>query len=352
MRRARRRRNSLRHRRRRATCTSTPKSKSNLPPPGGSLPLGGSTGGLIGLTVSVTYQGQSIPDTWTGTLTNLTSATDAMPEPATPANVVSTFSVQSDGQDGTGQTYEAGFVHLVVTAPGGAFNAGNFAANFANVVWQLSDNGGIAWDSTPNTLAHNHIYANLEANTSPPRVDLYFPPVRSEAAVNGSTAPTMTLQVSVPNDPNVYVSPFAGAAWDLTQRTQPLNSTSPPAPPPPRSRRTNSDLANPAYGTIDLPAGQTIVITQPVAITHSVRIVGNEAAPLCCSTRATRPPGPPPPAALSTPVIPATTTSRSTWRTSQSSSPPGRRSVGAIPRARLNPCSGTRKTIGDLACGH
>ena len=34
---------------------------------------------------------------------------------------------------------------------------------------------------------------------------------------------------------------------------------------------------SPEYDTIDLPAGQTIVITQPLEITHSVKIVGNGA---------------------------------------------------------------------------
>ncbi len=34
---------------------------------------------------------------------------------------------------------------------------------------------------------------------------------------------------------------------------------------------------SPEYDTIDLPANQTIVITQPLEITHSVTIVGNNA---------------------------------------------------------------------------
>ena len=34
---------------------------------------------------------------------------------------------------------------------------------------------------------------------------------------------------------------------------------------------------SPEYDTIDLPANQTIVITQPLQITHSVKIVGNNA---------------------------------------------------------------------------
>ena len=34
---------------------------------------------------------------------------------------------------------------------------------------------------------------------------------------------------------------------------------------------------SPEYDTIDLPANTTIVITQPLEITHSVQIIGNNA---------------------------------------------------------------------------
>ena len=71
------------------------------------------------LTVTINYQGQSTPATSTVSVGNLDSATDPMPAVATPGNVVGTFQVTVDGQDGTGQSYEQGFVHLVVTAPGG-----------------------------------------------------------------------------------------------------------------------------------------------------------------------------------------------------------------------------------------
>ncbi len=65
-----------------------PEVKSDLPPPGGSLPLGGSTGSLIqltngvDLTVTIDYQGQTTPDVVTVPVSNLVSATDPMP--ATP----------------------------------------------------------------------------------------------------------------------------------------------------------------------------------------------------------------------------------------------------------------------------
>ena len=98
------------------------------------------------------------------------------------------------------------------------------------MLWQLSDPVGISWDSTTNTLEHNHIYATLRANTDN-IVDIYFPPVRDEAPAGGSTTPTMLLQVSIPDDNNVYATPFMGADWNLSAMTQPLNSQPAPAPP-------------------------------------------------------------------------------------------------------------------------
>ena len=126
--------------------------------------------------------------------------------------MVGTFQMTDDGQDGTGQLYEKGFVHFVVTAPSGVVFDN---ATFGQAIWQLSDPVGISWDSTTNTLGHNHVYASLRANTDN-IVDLYFPPVRDEAPPGGSTTPTMLLQVSIPNDNNVYATPFMGAAWDLS----------------------------------------------------------------------------------------------------------------------------------------
>ena len=62
-----------------------PQVKSDLPPPGGSLPLGGSTGGLIQLSngtslkVAIDYQGQLSPENATVRVSNLVSAVDPMP---------------------------------------------------------------------------------------------------------------------------------------------------------------------------------------------------------------------------------------------------------------------------------
>ena len=248
--------------------------------PGTTLPLGGSTGTLIGLangttlTVTVDYQGQTVPDTAIFKLSNLVSPTDPMPAVATPSNPVGTFGITDDGQDGTGQNYEQGFVHIVVTAPiSEAFNS----STFAQVLWRISDQAGLQWDSTDASVGHSHIYASLRANTND-IIDLYFPPERDEAPADGSTSPTMLLQVSVPNDNDVYVTPFMGAAWNLSEMTEPLNSQAPPTPPTTEAQLRNDLMSNsPEYDTIDLPANTTIVITQPLEITHSVQIVGNNA---------------------------------------------------------------------------
>ncbi len=247
---------------------------------GAALPLGGSTGNLIELSngvplaITISYQGQAAPEATTVDVSGLVSPTDPMPAVATPGNVVDSFQVTSDGQDGTGQPYEQGFVHLVVTAPGGVTFS---SSTFSQITWSVSDEAGLAWDSTNATIAHNHIYATFRPN-SPTIADLYFPTLRDESPPAGSSAPTMLLRVALPNDDQVYVTPFQGAAWDVSRLINPINSQAAP-PPPTTEAQLRADLASeaPEYDTIDLPANQTIVITQPLALTHSVRIVGNGA---------------------------------------------------------------------------
>ena len=159
-------------------------------------------------------------------VSNLVSATDPMPPVSAPGNVVGTFQVTNDGQDGTGQSYEQGFVHLVVTAPSGvSFDS----ATFSQVTWGLSDQAGLEWDSSNATLGHNHIYATLRPNTNNV-VDLYFPPARDEAPTGGSTGPTMLLQVGLPGNNTVYATPFTGAAWNLSVSTNSFDSQAAPSP--------------------------------------------------------------------------------------------------------------------------
>jgi len=258
-----------------------PQVKSDLAVSGGSLPLSGSTGSLIrlangvSLSVSIDYQGQTSPDTASVVVSGLISPTDPMPPIASPGNLVGTFQVTDQGQDGSGQGYETGFVHLVVTAPGGvSFDSGTFS----QAVWGLSDQAGLAWDSTSATLGHNHIYATLRTNAANV-ADLYFAPVRDEAPTGGSTSPTMLLRVALPSDANVYVSPFVGGNWDVSARTNAINAQAPPSTAPTTEAQLRSDLksTSPQYDTIDLPANTTVVITQPLEITHAVKIVGNNA---------------------------------------------------------------------------
>src|SRR5262249_53501561 len=191
-----------------------------------------------------------------------------------PRNVVTSFQVTDQGQDGTGQPYEQGFAHLVVTAPSGvSFDA----AGFDQIVWGLSNTVGMAWDSTPNTLAHNHIYATLRPDSASV-ADLYFPPVRDESPPSGSDSPTMLLRVDLPADDRVYVTPFVGGAWDNVRLTTPRSDEAAPLFVTTETElRAALGSEHPEYGTIDLPPNQTIVITQPLEFTHSVKIVGNNA---------------------------------------------------------------------------
>ena len=258
-----------------------PEVKSNLAAAGSTLPLGGSTGSLIQLsngvplTVTIDYQGQVSPDIVNVDVSNLVSATDPIPLINTPGNVVGTFQVTSDGQDGTGPNYAQGFVHLVVTAPSGvSFNS----ATFSQVTWGLSDQAGLEWDSSNATLGHNHVYATLRPNTNNV-VDLYFPPARDEAPTAGSTEPTMLLRVGLPGNSAVYATSFTGAAWSLSALANSFDSQAAPSPAPTTEAQLRADLTSvdPEYDTIDLPANTTIVIAQPIEITHSVKIVGNNA---------------------------------------------------------------------------
>jgi hypothetical protein len=258
-----------------------PQVKSDQALPGGTLPLGGSTGSLIrlangvSLSVWIYYSGRSSPDTTTVAVSSLISPTDPMPAIATPGNVVGTFTVADLRQDGSGQDFETGFVHLVVTAPDGvSFQS----ATFNQVFWGLSDQAGLAWDSTGATLGHNHIYATPRPDGA--RVaDLYFAPQRNEAPAAGSTAPTMLLRVGIPGDSNVYVTAFRGTDWDPRARTNAIASQARPSAAPATESELRALLmsTNPEYDTIDLPANSTILITQPLEITHSVKINGQGA---------------------------------------------------------------------------
>ena len=88
----------------------------------------------------------------------------------------------------------------------------------------------------------------------------------------------MLLRVGLPGSSQVYATAFAGADWNLAELTTAPNSQAAPAPPTTEAQlRADLMSESPEYDTIDLPANQTIVITQPLQITHSVTIVGNNA---------------------------------------------------------------------------
>ena len=80
-----------------------------------------------------------------------------MPEPPVPANVVNAIQVVDLGQDGTGQSYEQG---LCASGRHGNERAHvSIQSTFSQVVWELGDQAGLAWDSTAATVGHNHVYA-------------------------------------------------------------------------------------------------------------------------------------------------------------------------------------------------
>lgn len=257
-----------------------PQVQSDLPPPGGTLPLGGSTGALIDLsngmvlTVTITYDGSTTPDVVTVPVSNLISPTDPMAATPVPADVQQTFGVTDLGQDGTGQSYGSGLDHLVVTAPAGTTFS---ASTFGQIVWTLTDDYGNEWDSTDGTIGHDHIFAALRAGSTTV-ADLYFPPLVDEAPASGSSAATMLLQVALPGNSQVYATPFAGTDDNLALLTRPFDDVPAPAPPTTEAQlRADLVSSSPEYDTIDLPAGQTIVVTQPLEITHSIDIIGNGA---------------------------------------------------------------------------
>ena len=69
-----------------------------------------------------------------------------------------------------------------------------------------------------------------------------------------------------------------GADWNLIAMTEPLDSQPAPHRQPPKPQlRADLMSASPEYDTIELPANTTIIITQPLEITHSVNIIGNNA---------------------------------------------------------------------------
>lgn len=271
----------------------------------GTLPLGGSTGSFVdlatgdSLTVKVYYD-SGAPETAPFTLSSsgsyaLISATLPVSEPPSPGNTSSSIQVADDNQDdsfttdghGSWPLGQNGLVHLVVTVPsslGIDFKSestwfyGPDQATQNGLVFSLSDNARQYWDSTVDSYFHNHLIAFYN-NSNENQVDLYFAPTRDEFAANGYTSTSMTLQVQLPAPYNstIYVSSVPVTQdWNLTKLTNPPTPTPTPVPTA-TSAVTLQNYLTAGDGIIDLQAGQTIVCSQPISITHSVTIVGNNA---------------------------------------------------------------------------
>ena len=144
------------------------------------------------------------------------------------------------------------------------------------MVWELADEAGSTGTARRRRWGTTTCTPSLRSGTDNV-VDLYFPPAHDEAPPSGSTAPTMTLLTLLPGVSTVYTTTFAGGDWNLSARANPLDNQ--PAPSPGTDNRGRaSGLAcfdGPEYDTIDLPANTTIIVTQPLEITHSVAIIGD-----------------------------------------------------------------------------
>ena len=89
------------------------------------------------------------------------SATEPMPAVPTPGNVVGTFLITDRGTGRDRAELRTRFRPSRRDGPGGVvFDS----ATFGQVLWQISDQAGIDWDSTNASIDHSHIYASLRAN--------------------------------------------------------------------------------------------------------------------------------------------------------------------------------------------
>ena len=252
-----------------------PTVQSDLNAQGG--PLGSSTGALITLpsgstlTLTVNYQGgPTATDTGSVTVMNLASPPTAMPEPGTPANaVMGDFAVTSLGQDGTSAP---GDVHLRVTGLAGRVISSATLSDAAGSFWSQLDTSGL------------HTLDVVEAGNDQ-SADMYFAPTRNETlvAVGESAATDMTLRLTFSADPlgagTEHVVQFAGGAWQPGLVATPLNGRSVSGVSTQAALLAALDATGAGeVDTIGLAPGATIVLTGPLQITHSVRIVGDGAS--------------------------------------------------------------------------
>src|SRR5262249_56775575 len=98
------------------------------------------------------------------------------------------------------------------------------------------------------------------------------------APPGGPACPRSLRKSAVPASTPSYATPFWGTDATPALMPQPMNAQAAPSPPTTEAQlRADLMSTSPEYDTIDLPADLTIVITQPLEITHSVHIVGNGA---------------------------------------------------------------------------
>jgi hypothetical protein len=257
---------------------------------GTPVSLGGSTG-LLGqlqngdwLDVTLHYQ-DGTSATAEHQVGNLISATDPMPATGIPTPVVmnAAFTVTDDGQPSLSQdpySIVDGWEELtVVSNPSSPSNPSPIV--FTNTafgpaypgqtefLFSLSDDVGIQWFNNTESQYHDYIYEQYVSSST---VNLWFQPIRVESPVNGSTAPTMTLQIQNGTSTS-FVSQFEAST------STNLSSVGAAAPTGTGNASTEAELDQflgntDPVGTVDLTSS-TIYVNQPLQITHSVTINGN-----------------------------------------------------------------------------
>ena len=209
---------------------------------------------------------------------------------AAPQSAVSTsgVTVTDAGQVTSGNLL--GYVQLVVTAPN---------LDLTQAQMELSDLAGINWTTYtgPNDIrsvlkagnfdttdGYQHLTGLTYTNNNH-TAQIYFPPERDELATPGVTA--MTLRVTLPGTAGYqpiptsqiqYVTTFQPAFhWDASKLAAPfLATTATSVTVSSEAQLLNALALNSGIDTITL--GASIIVHQPIAITHSVQISGANAS--------------------------------------------------------------------------
>ncbi|WP_165219526.1 hypothetical protein [Aquisphaera insulae] len=187
------------------------------------------------------------------------------PDPT--AVTVSWSNFANNGQDGS--SWQPGAVHLL---------AGNLQGRKIATA-TLSDIAGSAWMSTN----QDHMYLSVAQAADDRTADLYFVPTRDETVgpASVSAATDMTLRITFADDPTTqYVTRFAGGPWRTDLVAAGLSGGGAEATAVPVSDEATLAsrlLHETGDDTITLAPNSTIIVTRPLVIGHSVRIVGQGA---------------------------------------------------------------------------